>query len=109
MRMRKKIDFSRLFLYFVFFVAALCLYFLLDNGVMLQKWVPVALGFLPDANDVAEYIEKNSYSPEFIVMIKGATEPTVLKYDGELWSCDLGQTYNVTHWMPLPEPPKEEK
>ena len=32
MRMRKKIDFSRLFLYFVFFVAALCLYFLLDNG-----------------------------------------------------------------------------
>lgn len=82
--------------------------FLLDNGVTFHKWVPVALGFLPDENDVAEYIEKYSYAPEFLVMIKGATEPTVLQYDGELWSDDLGMTYSVTHWMPLPEPPQEE-
>ena len=72
-----------------------------------MKWIPVSER-LPDENDVAEYIEKYSYAPEFLVMIKGATEPTVLLYDGELWSCDLGQTYDVTHWMPLPELPKEE-
>jgi hypothetical protein len=83
--------------------------FLISNGVTFNKWVPVALGFLPDENDVAKYIEERSYHPEFLVMIKGATEPTVLQYDGELWSDDLGMTYSVTHWMPLPEPPKEER
>lgn len=88
--------------------------FLLENGVTFAKdtnvprWIPVSER-LPDENDVAEYIEKHSYAPEFLVMIKGATEPTVLQYDGELWSCDLGQTYTVTHWMPLPKPPKENR
>ena len=82
--------------------------YLLDNGVTFHKWVPVALGFLPDENDVGEYMEKYSYAPEFIVMIKGSCEATTLQYDGELWSDEYGNTYNVTHWMPLPEPPKED-
>ena len=81
---------------------------LLSNGVTFHKWVPVVLGFLPDEKDVWEYIEKYSYAPEFIVMIQGSCDATTLQYDGELWSDEYGNTYNVTHWMPLPKPPKEE-
>jgi hypothetical protein len=31
-------------------------------------------------------------------------------FDGEEWFCDYGGAWlfpNVTHWMPLPEPPEE--
>lgn len=48
---------------------------------------------------------------EYNVMIKGATEPTSLFWSGDVWfspyGIDEGCTYNVTHWIPLPEPPKE--
>lgn len=48
---------------------------------------------------------------EYNVMIKGATEPTSLFWSGDVWfspyGIDAGYTYNVTHWMPLPKPPKE--
>lgn len=47
---------------------------------------------------------------EYIVMIKGGANATTLLYDGRLWfeeDEEGWQTYyNVTHWMPLPEPPE---
>lgn len=45
-------------------------------------------------------------APEFIVMIKGATVPTVLMFDGEKWCDDKGIRYCVTLWCPLPELPR---
>lgn len=42
---------------------------------------------------------------EVIVMIVRATLPTTLFYDGENFYAD-GTTYQITHWQPLPEPPK---
>ena len=44
---------------------------------------------------------------EFIVMIRGATNATTLLFDGEAWVDENGDPYNVTHWMPLPEPPEK--
>lgn len=48
---------------------------------------------------------------EYIVMIKGGASSTTLLYGGEKWFEELDDEailYHVTHWMPLPEPPKEE-
>lgn len=48
---------------------------------------------------------------EYIVMIKGGANATTLLYDGGLWfeeDEEGWQTYyDVTHWLPLPEPPEE--
>lgn len=46
---------------------------------------------------------------EYIVMIKGATRPTTLYFNPEtvMWYEIDDGVYPVTHWMPLPAPPKE--
>lgn len=62
------------------------------------KWVPVRER-LPE--EAAEYV----------VMIEGGANATVLLWDGTLWfeeDHEGWQTYyRVTHWMPMPEPPGE--
>lgn len=72
---------------------------LLANGVTIRKWIPVTER-LPDRECIAigyqnemliGYISKNRYSKTGF-SAEGAEE-----YLGE-----------VTHWMPLPEPPKED-
>ena len=66
---------------------------------------------LPEADFAAIYDVDSEY-PSYIVMIEGATVPTNLYFDGEDWSEEqdmCGEKYRVTHWMPLPEPPKEER
>ena len=49
---------------------------------------------------------------EYIVAIKYAEVSTTLVFDGTSWSdySAAGQKiyYDVTHWMPLPAPPKED-
>ena len=42
---------------------------------------------------------------DYLVVISGATAPTLLCYDGSNWLDDDGNRYCVTHWMPLPELP----
>ena len=49
-----------------------------------------------------------TFVPEFNVMILGATRATTLYFDGEKWYDEELIPYTVTHWMPLPEPPKGE-
>ena len=49
---------------------------------------------------------------EYIVVIKGGASATTLLFDGSLWfeeDQDGWRTYYaVTHWMPIPQPPKGE-
>ena len=75
------------------------------------KWIPVTerLPVITEAQQ--QRIEEISYllAPEFNVIIKGATKATTLYCDAEgNWFDMDGTCYTVTHWMPLPEPPKEE-
>ncbi len=44
---------------------------------------------------------------EVIVMIAGALYPTLLFYNGVEFTDGQDIIYAVTHWMPMPEPPKE--
>lgn len=76
-----------------------------------RRWIPVNERF-PDK----EFWEHNKlYENEDLevqVIIKGAKMATTLLYnaEGEFYSMDAdGETfYVVTHWMPMPEPPKED-
>ena len=85
---------------------------LIENGVTVQKWIPVTER-LPVEESKAFELELKEY-PMYIVMIDMAFLPATLYYD---WQNDVWfdfrhdgkiDEYDVTHWMPLPEPPKEE-
>lgn len=71
----------------------------------MAEWISVKER-LPEKDE--EYYRRNDCWPEYIVMIAEGIVPTTLEWDGESWSDDY-DCYNVTHWMPLPEPPKEEE
>lgn len=69
-------------------------------------WISTA-DRLPYA-ELDEYMAKYGEIPVFLVMIKGAVEPTAIRFDGEYW-CDYDDNaYAVTHWMPMPNPPERE-
>ena len=73
--------------------------YLLDNGVTVQKWIPVTER-LPE--NTGRYLTAN---------IRDDDERCVFDlwfYSGK-WYLDEEDDefiYKVTHWMPLPEPPK---
>lgn len=75
--------------------------YLIANGVTVTEWRPAS--------------EPPKEEGEYIVMIDGANGPTTLWYskcyDG--WynydEYDRIFKYDITHWMPLPQPPKEVK
>lgn len=76
----------------------------------MTKWVGVD-EYLPVLTEKEiDLIEKFGieFAPEYIVLIKGADNPTVLRFDGIKWVDDNGTWYRVSHWMPLPEPPSTE-
>ena len=61
---------------------------------------------LPDQELLLEYWKRYSQrSVEVLVMIEGASHSTTLTWDGNRFSDDCHNEYEVTHWMPLPEPP----
>jgi len=72
-----------------------------------NRWIPVEER-LPATfkNELGEPVEFN-------VMLPSATEATTLCFDGFQWfemnwtGMKAGSYYSVTHWRPLPEPPKE--
>ena len=74
--------------------------YLLDNGVTFAKdtnvpsWIPVTER-LPEKNTAV-----------IVATDRGDTFQCLYAYDGwDLWE---GYIINITHWMPLPEPPKED-
>jgi hypothetical protein len=73
--------------------------YLLDNGVTFQKWIPVS--------------ERLPEHGKWVLCACRAKIVEVLKYDSTMedWDSQLPERCYmkgfVTHWMPLPEPPKE--
>lgn len=74
--------------------------YLIDNGVTVQEWISVD-DRLPDKNRKA-------------VLIALRWEETDIGWydkDDKCWQSEFVNSYNdgeVTHWMPLPNPPKGE-
>ena len=76
--------------------------YLIANGVTVQKWI-----------SVKDRVPKNS--GRYLVVTRnkhdGGTSIAITAYIkckiGEWWSNDY--VYIVTHWMPLPEPPKKKE
>ena len=83
---------------------------LIAHGVTVQEWISVR-DRLPKYTE--EEMERyrffgDTFFPEFNVMIFGAIKPTTLYYDGERWYDEESRCYYVTHWQPMPQPPKGE-
>ena len=74
--------------------------YLTDNGVTVQEWISVK-DRLPEekVNCIVHY--KHAYCDNDDYWAIG-----LCFYDGEKFRIDL--SYKVTHWMPLPQPPKGE-
>lgn len=66
---------------------------MIANGVTIQRWIPVEER-LPEMGQ------------EVICFSGGVLKPGVYCY--LFWSKDYDNWARVTHWMPLPPPPKEE-
>ncbi len=81
--------------------------YLLENGVTVQQWTSVD-DYLP-VEETKKYMGEFGEFPEYIVMIKGGELPTSLCFTGEKWIDQWYSDfeYEVTHWMPMPQPPKE--
>lgn len=75
----------------------------------MSEWIPVSER-LPDENERKKSYDRTKYGSEFIVMIKGATNPTTLYLTlDNYWKDDNGIFYSVIAWMPLPEPYSKEQ
>ena len=75
--------------------------YLLDNGVTFHKWAPTALGFFPEEHGKYLCNVKSFAFP-------GCFYQTILHYDKYGFHENGIYIEQVTHWMPLPEPPKED-
>ena len=86
---------------------------LIAHGVTVQEWISVD-DRLPIEEAKAHEQEWPGEYCEFLVMIEKGSLPTTLYYDleeNEWFRINTAlerETYEVTHWMPLPLPPKGE-
>ena len=86
---------------------------LIANGVTVQEWISVD-DRLPIEEAKAHEQEWPGEYCEFLIMIEKGSLPTTLYYDleeNEWFRINTAlerETYEVTHWMPLPLPPKGE-
>lgn len=75
---------------------------LIQNGVTIQKWIPVTERLPEPETDVLVFVDG---CVEAIVYRYGRKRNRFMKMDdcGYWW-----ERTGVTHWMPFPEPPKKE-
>lgn len=81
--------------------------YLISNGVTVKEWISVN-DRLPD---LIPYSAGIAYSETVIVLTSGRKE-TIAVWDGSTWiaqfdCCELWGE-KITHWMPIPNPPKGE-
>ena len=69
-----------------------------------HSWIPTSER-LPNEKEFMRNYSRDNHSTEFVVMIEGATIPTVLQYkrDG-VWTDEARNWYNVVAWMEFPDP-----
>ena len=74
--------------------------YLIVNGVTVQEWISVK-DRLPEAGGYVVCIAKRNPFSRFM--------PMVARIDKNGWANPITEQYisEVTHWMPLPEPPNE--
>ena len=72
---------------------------LLDSGVTVQEWISVK-DMLPEVGGYVACIAKRNPFSRFM--------PMVARIEKNGWVNPITEQYisEVTHWMPLPEPPK---
>ena len=75
--------------------------YLLDSGVTVQEWISVD-DRLPEVGGYVVCIAKRNPFSRFM--------PMVARIEKNGWVNPITEQYisEVTHWMPLPEPPKGE-
>ena len=75
--------------------------YLLDSGVTVQEWIS-AKDRLPEAGGYVVCIAKRNPFSRFM--------PMVARIDKNGWANPITEQYisEVTHWMPIPQPPKGE-
>ena len=73
---------------------------IIDHGVTAQEWISVK-DRLPEEKVNCIVYYQHAYCDN-----DGYWAIGICFYDGEKFQ--MGLSYKVTHWMPLPEPPKEE-
>ena len=73
---------------------------LIANGVTVQEWISVK-DRLPEAGEYVVCIAKRNPFSRFM--------PMVARIEKNGWVNPITEQYisEVTHWIPLPEPPKE--
>lgn len=74
---------------------------LIANGVTIQRWIPVE-----------ERLPERTMPPHDVLVYHDLkcgmfVDRAWYSYDLNKWCSVLGMKLKVTHWMPLPEPPKE--
>ena len=74
--------------------------YLLDSGVTVQEWIPVKERLPQEKVDCIVHY-KHAYCDN-----DGYWAIGFCFYDGEKFQ--FGPAYKITHWMPLPKPPKGE-
>lgn len=83
---------------------------LIENGVTIQKWIPVTER-LPDNKEhdwvLAQVVEDNGFMHIPIVMEYRQQRNDWFE-ETYGWLSEHNGAFTVTHWMPLPEPPKGE-
>ena len=74
---------------------------LISSGVTVQEWIPVKDRFPKDGGYVVCIAKRNPFS-RFM--------PMVARIEKNGWVNPITEQYisEVTHWMPLPQPPKGE-
>lgn len=80
--------------------------YLLDNGVTVQKWIPVSERLPERFKKVLCWYEYRNGTGKMV-----QTYDIGFYFKDDTWGGEVSNGYDtkVLAWMPLPEPPKEEK
>lgn len=85
---------------------------LIENGVVVHPWIPVTEQLPEDDPSVKKHIEGEKFGFFTVLVYNGVVKETnrffcneprygLSKTNGWEWASS-----NVTHWMPLPQPPE---